>query len=99
MLWTIFLMPPSFAELERRLKERRLEDDETIRMRLAIAKKRSRGIATTTTLSSTISWKNRFRCSMPLFVPDGQSRSVRKAGFGKSLIPLEVWIDNDPRQY
>ena len=35
---TIFLMPPSFAELERRLKERRLEDDETIRMRLAIAK-------------------------------------------------------------
>ena len=35
---TIFLMPPSFVELERRLKERRLEDDETIRMRLAIAK-------------------------------------------------------------
>ena len=36
---TIFLMPPSFAELERRLKERRLEDDETIRRRLAIAKR------------------------------------------------------------
>ena len=36
---TIFLMPPSFTELERRLKERRLEDDETIRRRLAIAKK------------------------------------------------------------
>jgi guanylate kinase len=36
---TIFLMPPSFAELERRLKERRLEDDETILRRLAIAKK------------------------------------------------------------
>jgi guanylate kinase len=36
---TIFLMPPSFTELGRRLKERRLEDDETIRRRLAIAKK------------------------------------------------------------
>ncbi len=36
---TIFLMPPSFAELERRLKARRFEDDETIRRRLAIAKK------------------------------------------------------------
>jgi guanylate kinase len=36
---TVFLLPPSYAELERRLKERRLEDDETIRMRLAIAKK------------------------------------------------------------
>ena len=36
---TIFLMPPSFDELERRLKERRLEDDETIRRRLAIAQK------------------------------------------------------------
>lgn len=36
---TVFLMPPSYAELERRLKARRLEDDETVRMRLAIAKK------------------------------------------------------------
>ena len=36
---TIFLMPPSFTELERRLKKRRLEDDETIRRRLAIAKR------------------------------------------------------------
>jgi guanylate kinase len=36
---TVFLLPSSYAELERRLKERRLEDDETIRMRLAIAKK------------------------------------------------------------
>ena len=36
---TIFLLPPSFGELERRLKARQLEDDETIRMRLAIAKK------------------------------------------------------------
>lgn len=35
---TIFLLPPSYAELERRLRSRRLEDDETIRMRLAIAK-------------------------------------------------------------
>jgi guanylate kinase len=35
---TVFLLPPSYAELERRLRERRLEDDETIRMRLAIAK-------------------------------------------------------------
>ena len=36
---TIFLMPPSFTELERRLRERRLEDDETIRRRLDIAQK------------------------------------------------------------
>lgn len=35
---TIFLLPPSFEELERRLKQRRLEDDETIAKRLAIAK-------------------------------------------------------------
>ncbi len=35
---TVFVLPPSYAELERRLKERRLEDDETVRMRLAIAK-------------------------------------------------------------
>jgi guanylate kinase len=36
---TIFLMPPSYAELARRLRSRELEDDETIRLRLAIAKK------------------------------------------------------------
>ncbi len=35
---TVFLMPPSFDELERRLRSRRLEDEETIRKRLAIAK-------------------------------------------------------------
>ena len=35
---TVFLLPPSYSELERRLQERRLEDDETIRKRLAIAK-------------------------------------------------------------
>ncbi len=35
---TVFLLPPSYSELERRLRERRLEDDETIRKRLAIAK-------------------------------------------------------------
>ncbi len=34
----VFVLPPSYEELERRLKQRRLEDDETIRMRLAIAK-------------------------------------------------------------
>jgi guanylate kinase len=36
---TVFLMPPSYRELERRLKARQLEDGETIRMRLAIARK------------------------------------------------------------
>jgi len=36
---TVFLMPPSYEELERRLKARSLEDDETVRMRLAIAGK------------------------------------------------------------
>ena len=36
---TIFLLPPSYGELERRLKARQLEDEATIRMRLAIAKK------------------------------------------------------------
>ena len=36
---TVFLMPPSYGELERRLNARQLEDDATIRMRLAIAKK------------------------------------------------------------
>lgn len=35
---TVFLMPPSYEELKRRLKVRQLEDDATIRMRLAIAK-------------------------------------------------------------
>ena len=34
----IFIMPPSFAELERRLKARMLEPDEVIRRRLEIAK-------------------------------------------------------------
>ena len=34
----IFILPPSFAELERRLKARRLEPDEAIRRRLEIAK-------------------------------------------------------------
>ena len=38
---TVFLMPPSYGELERRIKARQLEDDATIRMRLAIAKKES----------------------------------------------------------
>jgi len=34
----IFVLPPSFAELERRLRSRRLESDEAIRRRLEIAK-------------------------------------------------------------
>ena len=34
----IFVMPPSFAELERRLKARMLEPDDVIRRRLEIAK-------------------------------------------------------------
>ncbi len=34
----IFILPPSFAELERRLKARRLEPDDVIRRRLEIAK-------------------------------------------------------------
>jgi guanylate kinase len=34
----IFIMPPSFAELERRLKARMLEPDDVIRRRLEIAK-------------------------------------------------------------
>ena len=34
----IFVLPPSFAELERRLKARMLESDEVIRRRLEIAK-------------------------------------------------------------
>jgi len=36
---TIFLMPPSYEELSRRLRSRKLEDDQTVRLRLAIAKK------------------------------------------------------------
>jgi guanylate kinase len=36
---TVFLLPPSYAELERRLRERGVQDDETIRMRLAIARR------------------------------------------------------------
>ncbi len=36
---SLFLLPPSFDELERRLRTRRLEDDDTIRKRLAIAKR------------------------------------------------------------
>jgi len=35
---TVFLLPPSYSELERRLRERGVQDDETIRTRLAIAK-------------------------------------------------------------
>ena len=34
----IFVLPPSFAELERRLRARMLEPDESIRRRLEIAK-------------------------------------------------------------
>jgi guanylate kinase len=34
----IFLLPPSFAELERRLRSRMLESEEAIRRRLEIAK-------------------------------------------------------------
>src|SRR5262245_15337576 len=34
----IFVLPPSFAELERRLRARRLESDEAIQRRLEIAK-------------------------------------------------------------
>jgi len=35
----IFIMPPSFEELERRLRSRRLESDEAIQRRLEIAKR------------------------------------------------------------
>jgi guanylate kinase len=34
----VFVLPPSFAELERRLRSRRLESDDVIRRRLEIAK-------------------------------------------------------------
>src|SRR5256885_1750965 len=34
----VFILPPSFAELERRLRSRSLESDEAIRRRLEIAK-------------------------------------------------------------
>jgi guanylate kinase len=34
----VFILPPSFAELERRLRARRLESEEAIRRRLEIAK-------------------------------------------------------------
>jgi guanylate kinase len=34
----VFILPPSFAELERRLRSRRLESDEAIHRRLEIAK-------------------------------------------------------------
>jgi guanylate kinase len=36
---SIFVMPPSFAELERRLRARMLESDDSIRRRLEIAKR------------------------------------------------------------
>lgn len=35
---TVFILPPSFSELERRLRSRRLESDEAIHRRLEIAK-------------------------------------------------------------
>ncbi len=35
---SIFILPPSFAELERRLRARRLEPEDTIRRRLEIAR-------------------------------------------------------------
>lgn len=35
---SIFILPPSFAELERRLRARRLESEDTIRRRLEIAR-------------------------------------------------------------
>jgi guanylate kinase len=35
---SVFILPPSFAELERRLRSRRLESDEAIHRRLEIAK-------------------------------------------------------------
>jgi guanylate kinase len=35
---TVFILPPSFSELERRLRSRRLETDEAIHRRLEIAK-------------------------------------------------------------
>ncbi len=35
---SIFILPPSFAELERRLRDRRLESDDSIRRRLEIAR-------------------------------------------------------------
>lgn len=34
---SIFIMPPSLAELERRLVDRQTEDEETVRRRLATA--------------------------------------------------------------
>jgi guanylate kinase len=34
----VFILPPSFSELERRLRSRRLESDEAIHRRLEIAK-------------------------------------------------------------
>ena len=35
---SVFILPPSFTELERRLRSRRMESDEAIRRRLEIAK-------------------------------------------------------------
>ena len=51
----IFVLPPSFAELERRLKARMLEPDDMIRRRLEIARSRTRKASPTppTRASST----------------------------------------------
>ena len=46
---TVFILPPSFAELERRLRARRQESDEAIHRRLEIARSEISFAAITTT--------------------------------------------------
>lgn len=54
---SIFILPPSMKVLEKRLRGRGTEDEETIQKRLAKARRKSPTPRTTTTSSTTTPWR------------------------------------------
>ena len=55
----IFVLPPSAAVLEQRLRGRSKDSDEQIRRRLEVARARWTSTRSTSTSSSTTSWRRR----------------------------------------
>jgi guanylate kinase len=94
----IFVLPPSFKELERRLKSRMLESDDVIRRRLEIAKGEIQfyteyDYIIINDVLENPSYSRVHRAAAP------QVLRTSRAASRKSSLPLEVQLDHDPRQY
>ena len=81
----VFILPPSMAELERRLRRRATDSPEAIERRLAMATASSSTSASTTTWSSTTTSKPRSRSCHPSMSRPA-ARAPRSGHLGHALL-------------